>query len=173
MAKWYVLQVTTDREIEIKNRIEKQGYKVLVPLVEKIIRQKGKWKRQIDIIFRGYIFVKLDYKWSDYYSLCKCPGVIRLLGGGKNPIPLTDEEIMTVRRHLFNLFQARILYFHVEFDNEGKLIPLNGILKEFKDQLISYKRRQRRAVIELTIAKNKTPVTVSFIEKQKQLYAEG
>lgn len=161
MAKWYVLQVTTDREIEIKNRIEKQGYKVLVPLVEKIIRQRGKWKRQIDIIFRGYIFVKLDYKWSDYYSLCKCPGVIRLLGGGKNPIPLTDEEIMTVRR--IDMLRSASL---VEFDNEGKLIPLNGILKEFKDQLISYKRRQRRAVIELTIAKNKTPVTVSFIEKQ-------
>nr|DAJ83890.1 MAG TPA: hypothetical protein [Bacteriophage sp.] len=161
MAKWYVLQVTTDREIEIKNRIEKQGYKVLVPLVEKIIRQKGKWKRQIDIIFRGYIFVKLDYKWSDYYSLCKCPGVIRLLGGGKNPIPLTDEEIMTVRR--IDMLRSASL---VEFDNEGKLIPLNGILKEFKDQLISYKRRQRRAVIELTIAKSKTPVTVSFIEKQ-------
>ena len=161
MAKWYVLQVTTDREIEIKNRIEKQGYKVLVTLVEKTIRQKGKWKRQIDIIFRGYIFVKLDYKWSDYYSLCKCPGVIRLLGGGKNPIPLTDEEIMTVRR--IDMLRSASL---VEFDNEGKLIPLNGILKEFKDQLISYKRRQRRAVIELTIAKNKTPVTVSFIEKQ-------
>ncbi len=161
MAKWYVLQVTTDKEIEIKNRLEKQGYKVLVPLVEKIIRQKGKWKRQINVIFRGYIFVKLDYKWSDYYSLCKCPGVIRLLGGGKNPIPLTDEEIMTVRR--IDMLRSASL---VEFDNEGKLIPLNGILKEFKDQLISYKRRQRKAVIELTIAKNKTPVMVSFIEKQ-------
>ena len=161
MAKWYVLQVTTDKEIEIKNRLEKQGYKVLVPLVEKIIRQKGKWKRQINVIFRGYIFVKLDYKWSDYYNLCKCPGVIRLLGGGKNPIPLTDEEIMTVRR--IDMLRSASL---VEFDNDGKLIPLAGILKEFKDQLISYKRRQRRAVIELTIAKNKTPVTVSFIEKQ-------
>lgn len=161
MAKWYVLQVTTDKEIEIKNRLEKQGYKVLVPLVEKIIRQKGKWKRQINVIFRGYIFVKLDYKWSDYYSLCKCPGVIRLLGGGKNPIPLTDEEIMTVRR--IDMLRSASL---VEFDNEGKLIPINGILLEFKEHLISYKRRQRRAVIELTIAKNKTPVTVSFIEKQ-------
>ena len=168
MAKWYVLQVTTDKEIEIKNRLEKQGYKVLVPLVEKIIRQKGKWKRQIDIIFRGYIFVKLDYKWSDYYSLCKCPGVIRLLGGGRNPIPLTDEEIMTVRR--IDMLRSASL---VEFDNEGKLIPLNGILKEFKDSLISCNRRQRRAVIELTIAKKKTQVTVSFTEKQKQLYAEG
>ena len=161
MAKWYVLQVTTDKEIEIKNRLEKQGYKVLVPLVEKIIRQKGKWKRQINVIFRGYIFVKLDYKWSDYYNLCKCPGVIRLLGGGKNPIPLTDEEIMTVRR--IDMLRSASL---VEFDNEGKLIPINGILLEFKEHLISYKRRQRRAVIELTIAKNKTPVTVLFIEKQ-------
>lgn len=168
MAKWYVLQVTTDQEIEIKNRLEKQSYKVLVPLIEKVIRSKGQWKRQIDVIFRGYIFVKLDYKWSDYYNLCKCPGVIRLLGGGKNPIPLTDEEIMTVRR--IDMLRSASL---VEFDNEGKLIPLNGILKEFKDSLISCNRRQRRAIIELTIAKKKTQVTVSFTEKQKQLYAEG
>lgn len=168
MAKWYVLQVTTDKEIEIKNRLEKQGYKVLVPLVEKIIRQKGKWKRQINVIFRGYIFVKLDYKWSDYYNLCKCPGVIRLLGGGKNPIPLTDEEIMTVRR--IDMLRSASL---VEFDDDGSLVALNGILKEFKDSLISCNRRQRRAVIELTIAKKKTQVTVSFTEKQKQLYAEG
>lgn len=168
MAKWYVLQVTTDKEIEIKNRLEKQGYKVLVPLVEKIIRQKGKWKRQINVIFRGYIFVKLDYKWSDYYNLCKCPGVIRLLGGGKNPIPLTDEEIMTVRR--IDMLRSASL---VEFDDDGSLVALNGILKEFKDSLISCNRRQRRAIIELTIAKKKTQVTVSFTEKQKQLYAEG
>lgn len=168
MAKWYVLQVTTDKGIEIKNRLEKQGYKVLVPLVEKIIRQKGKWKRQINVIFRGYIFVKLDYKWSDYYNLCKCPGVIRLLGGGKNPIPLTDEEIMTVRR--IDMLRSASL---VEFDDDGSLVALNGILKEFKDSLISCNRRQRRAVIELTIAKKKTQVTVSFTEKQKQLYAEG
>lgn len=160
MRKWYVLQVSTDREIEIKNHLERQGYKVLVPLVEKIIHSKGQWKRQIDVIFRGYIFVKLDYKWSDYYSLCKTPGVTRILGGGKSPIPLTDKEIMTVRR-IDMLRSASV----VEFDGEGNLIPLNGILLEFKDHLISYKRRQRRAVIELTIAKNKTPVTVSFIER--------
>ena len=68
---------------------------------------------------------------------------------------------MTVRR--IDMLRSASL---VEFDNEGKLIPINGILLEFKEHLISYKRRQRRAVIELTIAKNKTPVTVSFIEKQ-------
>lgn len=151
MRKWYVLQVSTDREVEIKNRLERQGYKVLVPLVEKVIRSKGEWKRKIDVIFRGYIFVKLDYKWSDYYNLCKMPGVIRILGGGKSPIPLTDEEIMTMRR--IDILRSASV---VKFDSEGNLILLNGILEEFKDHLISYKRRQRRAFIELTIAKNKS-----------------
>ena len=65
---------------------------------------------------------------------------------------------MTVRK-LDMLSSASL----VKFEN-GKLIPLKGLLLEFKDQIISYKRRQRRAVIEVNIAKTKTLVTVSFTE---------
>ncbi len=156
--RWYVLQVSTGKEVQVKNSLEQQGYKILVPLLEKQIRQKGIWHKQLDVIFTGYVFVKLEYKWSDYYHLCTLPDVIKILGGGKSPIPLTDEEIMTVRR-LDMLSSASL----VKFEN-GELIPLKGLLLEFKDSLINYKRRQRRAVIEVEIAKNKTKVTVSFIE---------
>lgn len=156
--RWYVLQVSTGKEIEVKNRLEQQGYKVLVPLLEKVIRRKGSWHNQLDVIFTGYIFIKLDYKWSDYYCICKLPYVIRLLGGGKSPTPLTDDEIMTVRK--LDMLRSVSL---VKFE-DGKLIPLKGLLLEFKDSLINYKRRQRRAVIKLEIAKTKTLVTVSFTE---------
>ncbi|MEF2919860.1 MAG: transcription termination/antitermination NusG family protein [Acutalibacteraceae bacterium] len=158
--RWYVLQVTTGKEIDVKNCLEQQGYKVLVPLLDKQIRFKGIWHRQVDVIFSGYIFVKLEYKWSDYYRICQHSSVIKILGGGKAPIPLSDEEIMAVKR-IDMLRSASLVRFE-----DGKLIPLNGILYEFKDCLISYKRRQRRAVIEINIAKIKTKVTVSFIEQK-------
>lgn len=156
--RWYVLQVSTGKEVQVKNSLEQQGYKVLVPLLERQIRQKGIWHKQLDVIFTGYVFVKLEYKWSDYYHLCTLPDVIKILGGGKSPIPLTDEEIMTVRK-LDMLSSASLVKFE-----DGKLIPLKGLLLEFKDSLKSYKRRQRRAVVEVEIAKSKTLVTVSFTE---------
>ena len=156
--RWYVLQVSTGKEVNVKNRLEQQGYKVLVPLLEKQIRRKGIWNKQYEVIFTGYVFVKLDYKWSDYYYMCTLPDVIKILGGGRSPIPLSDEEIMTVRK-LDMLSSASLVKFE-----DGKLIPLKGLLLEFKDFIKSYKRRQRRAVIEVEIAKNKTPVTVSFKE---------
>ena len=120
--------------------------------------KKGIWHKQLDVIFTGYVFVKLEYKWSDYYHLCTLPDVIKILGGGKSPIPLTDEEIMSVRK-LDMLSSASLVKFE-----DGELIPLKGLLLEFKDSLKSYKRRQRRAVIEVEIAKSKTLVTVSFTE---------
>lgn len=156
--RWYVLQVNTGKEVQVKNSLEHQGYKVLVPLLERQIRQKGMWHEQLDVIFTGYVFVKLEYKWSDYYHICTLPDVIKILGGGKSPIPLTNEEIMTVRK-LDMLSSASLVRF-----KDGKLIPLKGLLLEFKDSLKSYKRRQRRAVIEVEIAKSKTLVTVSFTE---------
>lgn len=156
--RWYVLQVNTGKEVQVKNSLEHQGYKVLVPLLERQIRQKGIWHKQLDVIFTGYVFVKLEYKWSDYYHLCTLPDVIKILGGGKSPIPLTNEEIMTVRK-LDMLSSASLVKFE-----DGELIPLKGLLLEFKDSLKSYKRRQRRAVIAVEIAKSKTLVTVSFTE---------
>lgn len=162
--RWYVLQVSAGKEIEVKNRLEQQGYKVLVPLTERLLRKKGSWHKRVDIIFTGYVFIKMAYNWSDYHRICIIPNVIRLLGGGNSPIPLTDKEIMALRK--IDMLRS---ISTVKFDEDGNLIPLKGILFEFKDSLISYKRRQRRAVIELEIAKNKTPVTVSFKETKGEL----
>lgn len=169
MAKWYVLSVVTGREIEVKNRLEQMGIKTLVPLLEKVLRQKGSWRRVINTVFTGYVFIKCDYTWNLYYKINSIGGIMRILGGGKDPTPLTDEEIMTVRR-IDMLRNAS----EVTFDNEGRIQPLNGILKEFKDRIISINRRQRRAKIKLRIAKTDTIVTVSFLEQgQMQSKAKG
>ena len=63
--KWYVLQVITGREAEVKNLLECQGYKVLVPLTTKLIRRKGCWHKSLDTVFTGYVFLKLNYNWTD------------------------------------------------------------------------------------------------------------
>lgn len=158
--RWYVLQVRTGKEIAVKNKLEQKGYKVLVPLTERLLRKKGSWHKRVDIIFTGYVFIKMAYNWSDYHRICIIPNVIRLLGGGNSPIPLTDKEIMAVRK--IDMLRS---ISTVKFDKNGSMIPLNGILMEFKDSIISYKRRQRRAIIEMPIAKTRTTFTVSFIEQ--------
>ena len=157
--KWYVLQVSTGKETEVRNLLERQGYKVLVPLTQKLIRRKGSWHKSLDIVFTGYVFIKLNYSWIDYYNICKCRSVIKILGGGYSPVPLSDNEIMNVRR----LDMLRFIS-NVKFDSNGNMIPLSGILSEFKDCLISIKRRQKRAVIELEIAGEKARITVPFEE---------
>lgn len=53
---------------------------------------KGKWITQQHILFDGYVFVRMDYEWSKYYVFKGIPNIIRLLGGGTSPIPLTDKE---------------------------------------------------------------------------------
>ena len=157
--KWYVLQVSTGKETEVRNLLERQGYKVLVPLTQKLIRRKGSWHKSLDIVFTGYVFIKLNYSWIDYYNICKCRSVIKILGGGYAPVPLSDNEIMNVRR------LDRLRYIsNVKFDSNGNMIPLSGILSEFKDCLIGVKRRQKRAVIELEIAGTKARITVPFEE---------
>ena len=157
--KWYVLQVSTGKETEVRNLLERQGYKVLVPLTQKLIRRKGSWHKSLDIVFTGYVFIKLNYSWIDYYNICKCRSVIKILGGGYAPVPLSDNEIMNVRKLDMLRFISK-----AKFDSNGNMIPLSGILSEFKDCLISIKRRQKRAVIELEIAGEKARITVPFEE---------
>ncbi len=157
--KWYVLQVTTGKEITVKNALERKGYEILVPLIEKQVRKKGAWHTSLEVMFGGYVFIRLQYRWADYYRICKIPNVIKILGGGQNPVPLTSEEIKTIHT-IDKLCSISV----VTFDDKGNLIPLNGILAMFKDRLIHFKRRQKRAVIEVEIAKTKTRITVPFTE---------
>ena len=160
-AKWYVLYVNTGRELDVMKSLQRKGISALVPLENRVIRSKGKWTTKKYVIFKGYVFVNLEYNWLIYYQISKINGVIRLLGGGKSPEPLSANEVeMLVESTKIFSEPSTVRLF------DGGYEILNGILLSFKDCIKSLDRHAHRAVIETNIAGKPTKFTLSFMTEQ-------
>ena len=160
-VKWYVLYVNTGKELDIMKALQRKGILAVVPLENRVIRSKGKWITKKYVIFKGYVFVNLEYNWLIYYEISKINGVIRLLGGGTSPVPLSEHEVeMLIESTKLFAEPSTVRLF------DGGYEILNGILLAFKDRIKSLDRHAHRAVIEIRIAGELAKFTLSFMTEQ-------
>lgn len=90
---WYVLHVLTGQEPEISHRLQQRGLTTMVPIEGRMIRTHGKWKQVDYTLLPGYVFVETEMDDAAYYLLNGTAGVIRILGTGKRPLPLSQQEV--------------------------------------------------------------------------------
>lgn len=158
--KWYVLQVKTGYEERIAAELIDRGYAAVVPVENRLIRRGGKWHQQKYIVFTGYVFVCLDYSWSEYYVVSDINGVIKLLGGGRNPTPLSSSEAVFVNRLSELLGEPSVL----EFADNKSYKCISGFLAEYEDKIIKVERRHKRATVLVSVAGEEKQIKVSFTE---------
>lgn len=157
--KWYVLQVETGNEINIRDAISNlKNIKALVPRHMKIEKKRGKSKTIIRPIFQGYVFVKLNLNHHLYYKIRAIPKVYRFLGTDA-PEALKPKE----ERYMFDAFEKSEVadVSNVIFEgNEIKVI--DGILKGREGQIIKVDKRKNRAKVKFTILDKPVIVELSF-----------
>lgn len=158
--KWYVLHVRTGCELDIAEQLKKRGFSAVVPLENRIIRKGGKWIEQTYIVFDGYVFVYMCYAWSKYYVMSKISGIIKLLGGGKSPTPLSDSETEFILQLTDLLAEPSVLKF-----TDDNYEVVSGFLSDYKDKIIKVQRRYKKAIVKITVAGEEKEITVSFVEQ--------
>lgn len=159
-SKWYVLQVQTGKETDILKRLESRGIKAVVPVENRLIRKGGKWIQQEYVVFAGYVFIYLCYDWCKYYAMSGIPGIIRILGGGTSPTALSKNETK------FILYLSELLCEPsvIKFTDNSNYEVISGFLVDYRDDIVKIKRRNKKATVEVTVAGEKTEITVSFVE---------
>ena len=90
---WYVVQVRTGTEESIRQQCEKQiDENVLegcfVPYYEEQRRMRGKWTTLRKVLFPGYVFVITDEAEELYKKLKMITGLTKLLGTGREIVPI-------------------------------------------------------------------------------------
>lgn len=107
-AKWYILQTTPMYENSVARRLramQENGVsqihevKVITETVTKQCRnRKGEPDlREVDEkVFPCYVFIKMEFEQSLVSMLRRLEGVLRWVGIGYNPDPLSDEEIAKI-----------------------------------------------------------------------------
>lgn len=162
--KWYVLHVRTGSELDIAEQLRKRGFSAVVPTENRVIRKGGKWTQKMYIVFAGYVFIYMDYSWSKYYAMSGIYGIIKILGGGQNPTPLSKSETEFILKLSELLAKPSVLKF--KDDNSYEVI--SGFLADYTDNITKVERRYKKATVKITVAGEEKEIKVSFVEDTEQ-----
>ena len=92
---WYALQVASHCERSVSAGLGLRGYDSFSP----VFRTRRRWSdryRDVDLpIFPGYVFCRLDV--SRRLPVLLMPGVVRIVGSGRTPIPVDEAEIASLQ----------------------------------------------------------------------------
>jgi|SRR5579864_2645219 len=152
--RWFALGVASRHEKVIRDLLRIKGFETLLPVYARR-HQYGSRSRSFEIpVFPGYVFCRFDL--SARLPVLRTPGVLQVVGAGKIPIPVADDEIVSIRRAM----EARVpmtpcLYWHSGQKGritKGPLAGIEGIVMNAKPPVrlvLSVNLLQRSLLLEI------------------------
>ena len=108
---WYAVQTQPNRENLAVSNLERQGFDVWLPRIERIIRHARQIRRVKRPLFPGYLFINLDLETARWRAINGTVGVSHIVSFGQVP-SVADSAFMTALKATENADGL------VEADNE-------------------------------------------------------
>ena len=160
ISMWYVIQVKTGTEEEIRQQCERVIEKDIlercfIPYYEGKKRICGEWKIYKKVLFPGYVFVVTENLEKLYEALKWVIGLTRLIGTGREIVPLTEEE----RRFL------------LDFGGEEQVVSLSeGIIENSVTKILSGPLKGKEALIrKIDRHKRKTWLEIEMFGRKQEI----
>ena len=155
--QWYAVHARSRHEDVVFHGLERKTIETFLPRVEVMSRRKDRRKRILVPLLPGYLFVHTDMNPYQYWDIIKTYGVVRVIGIEGKPVPVKDEEIVSLRildgtdRTVRN--QAYIRRGDKVVIMEGALKGLTGYYMKHKGQsdkvVVSIELLQRSLTVEI------------------------
>ncbi len=166
---WYVIQVRSGTEEEIQGQcqkiIEKEILeKCFIPYCEQMKRYHGEWHKETRILFPGYVFLVSKDREKLYFRLKKVVGLTKLIGTGREIVPLEDEEVAFLLE--FGK-EEQLVSMSVGIIENDQVVVTKGPLKGNEGLIKKIDRHKRRAYLELEMfgRKIETQVGLEIVAK--------
>jgi len=151
---WYALQVRPRFEKIVASTLLSKGFEGFLPLYRRRSRWSDRVKEIEEPLFSGYLFCRFDV--NRRLQIVITPGVIRVVGIGKVPMPVDDREIAAIQSIVLSGLQASPWpYLHVGqkvIIERGSLAGVEGILVAQKGSarlVVSVSLLQRSVAVEI------------------------
>jgi transcription antitermination factor NusG len=124
--QWYALQVRLRFEKIVALHLQNKGYEHYLP----VYRRRRRWSDRIKEVelplFPGYVFCKFDI--FQRLPILIVPGVLSVVGFGKNPVSVPEDEINAVQ----SVVKSGLNYEPSKFIVAGQMVrvergPLQGL----------------------------------------------
>lgn len=92
--RWFALQVRIRHEQVVADLLRFKGYEEFLPTYKR--KRNGHCDIEEVPLFPGYLFCRFDPE--NRAPLVTTPGILRILGRGRQPLPVEEEEMEAIER---------------------------------------------------------------------------
>ena len=171
--RWYIVHTYSGYENKVKEAIEQRFIalekadllgEVLVPTESVIDMKGGKKVVTTKKLFPGYIYIRMSLTDDGWHVVKNTPRVTGFVGG-RNPAPLSEEEINSILNQV-HLAQEKPKPKFL-FEQEEKVKIIDGPFANFIGTVDGINEDKGTLKVMVTIFGRSTPVELSFHEVEK------
>lgn len=165
---WYVIQVTTGKEEEMRLLIEREAGHELYERCfyikrERIWRRDGQCIVHVETMFPGYLFVITDQPKELYWGLKEIPQFTKMLRTEDEIfLSVADDE----RKFLENLLNGDkediVRLSKVKLDEKKEIVSAEGPLEHYIESIVKKKIRLRYVMIDVVLFGKKRTVLIGI-----------
>lgn len=169
---WYVIQVITGKEEEIKKVIEamisRDCYTDCFYMKrERIWRRDGQCIIHIEPLFPGYLFIRTKTPNKVFAELKKIPQFVKLLKSeGDTFIPVAEEERELLENLIAGDPEHIVRLSEVTLDTEKNIISVKGPLERYEDKIVKKKLRLRYVMIRIKLLDEERDILIGIRLKE-------
>lgn len=169
---WYVIHTYSGYENKVKANLERRVesmnmedkiFRVVVPTEEVVEFKDNKKKVTQKKIFPGYVLVEMVVTDDSWYVVRNTPGVTGFVGSGVKPIPLEDEEILTILEDMgLEKPRPRVLF------DIGEVVRVtSGPFIDFSGPVEYINLEKGKLTVKVSMFGRETPVELDFNQIEK------
>ena len=167
-ARWYVAHTYSGYENKVKMDIEKtienrglqdQILEVSVPMLNVVKEKDDEEKITQQKMFPAYVLIKMIMNYDTWYVVRNTRGVTGFVGPGSKPVPLSEEEMMSLG------FKAPDVV--VDFAVGDTVVVTAGAWKDTVGVIRTVNESKQSITINVEMFGRETPVELSFSEIKK------
>jgi transcriptional antiterminator NusG len=155
-GRWLAIRVRPNSEKAVACALRIRGYEEFLPTFQSLRRRRTRFERLTLPLFSGYVFCRFDSNVPN--PIIATPGVLQIVGNGKSPVPLDDDEISTLKRVNSSGYSKCVPWPRLEI---GTCVCINsGPLKGISGVLVSAKSTSK-LVVSIPLLQRSVAITIS------------
>jgi transcription antitermination factor NusG len=131
---WFAVRLKPNSERTVASRLEQKGYQQFLPTSKVRTRWSDRVRLTDRILFPGYLFC--SFNPSDRLPILSTPGVLHVVGVGREPEPISGKEILALWKTLNSGLPVSSWPYLQSGDwvvvDRGALAGVQGIVTHFR-----------------------------------------
>jgi len=142
---------------------EDKFFEILIPTEKKMQIRGGKRFTKEEMLFPGYIFIKMILDDSSWVVARETQGVTGFVGVEDKPTPVINKEVRAIKQYLL----VEKPKFKVSFSVGEAVKIIDGPFVDFLGTIDSIDKEKGKLKVMVSIFGRETPVELDFLQVRK------